>query len=777
MNEPGAYNFFELGAETTFCTMLQKMAKNFLFLFLISLLYPVLLPALARNVANESTVSTKIYIIQVQPPPDSHTTQSWYSSFVVETVSASPPILYHYKSISGFAARLSKAELKAMKEKPGFLSATADVLIPLATTHTPEFLGLLSSPEVNPDGLWKESDYGRGVIVAVLDSGVLPNHPSFKDNGMTPPPAKWKGKCEFNASECNNKLIGARVFLKGAQEILNDASPLDIEGHGTHTASTAVGNFVANASALGNAAGVAVGMAPNAHLAVYKVCKKLNCAGSDILAGIDAAIEDGADVLSLSLGPTSMLFDVDPLAVGAFAAVEKGLFVSCSVGNAGPKPSTLSNEAPWLLTVGASTMDRVIQANVKLGNGEEFEGESLFQTNSIAGELLPLVYPGGSGNLDEKFCANNSFNIDVKGKIVICDRKDGVPRIQQGVAVKSAGGTGMILAAGTLDGYTTISEAHVIPSSHVSYAAATKIKSYINSTDSPKTATIIPYGTLIGLSSHPAPRIPSFSSRGPCLQSKGILKPDIIGPGVSVLAGWPALPIGPVNSPAIFNVISGTSMATPHLSGIAALLKKANPSWSPAAIRSAIMTTASNENTAGQPIQDEQLKNADLFARGAGHVNPNKANKPGFVYDIKPIEYIAYMCGLNYSDAQVTAVARRIVNCSTLEPIYDVDLNYPSFSVEMRPEYSRKVSRKVKNVGEGSSSYTVEIVPPSGVAVSVSPTLLSFSKSGEELTYTVEFNRDGRNSTVNYAEGYLVWVSSDKITNVRSAISITFTAT
>ncbi|KAL0904367.1 hypothetical protein M5K25_026462 [Dendrobium thyrsiflorum] len=759
------------------------MAKSFLSLLFIFLLSSILLTTAARTLTltNESSFSTKTYIIHVNPPPPTHTTQSWHLSFFQQTTSAPPPILYNYKiAISGFAARLSDHELKAMKAKPGFLFSTADSLVPLATTHTPEFLGLLSSSGVKPaGGLWNESDFGRAVIVAILDTGVMPNHPSFDDHGIGPPPEKWKGKCEFNASDCNNKIIGARAFLQGTQAMGNDivdaASPLDTVGHGTHTASTAAGTFVANASALGSAQGTAVGMAPNAHLAVYKVCTEFGCAYTDILAGIDAAIEEGADVLSLSLGGVSTMFDLDPIAIGAFAAVEKGIFVSLAAGNNGPEHSSLSNEAPWMLTVGASTMDREIQAKVKLGNEEEYDGESLYQADSIAGELLPLVYPGASGSLPAKFCFNNSLNMDVKGKIVICDRHDSMPRVQQGAVIKGAGGAGMILAAAQSDGYTTVAEAHVIPTSHVSYSAATKIKSYINSTGSP-TATIIPHGTLIGLSSLQAPIMACFSSRGPSLQSKGILKPDIIGPGVSVLAGWPALPIGPNNIPAIFNMLSGTSMSTPHLSGIAALLKKANPTWSPAAIRSAIMTTAKNENTAGKPIQDEELSNADLFARGAGHVNPSKANNPGFVYDIQPSDYIAYLCGLNYSDAQVTAVARRTVNCSSVDPIFDVELNYPSFSVEMRPGFSRKVNRKVKNVGEGSSSYEVDIVPPPGIAVTVSPTLLRFSEGGQELTYTVEFIRDGTNSTVNYAEGYFTWVSSDKLISVRSQISITFTS-
>ncbi|KAK8921650.1 Subtilisin-like protease [Platanthera zijinensis] len=604
-----------------------------------------------------------------------------------------------------------------------------------------------------------------------------------------------------------------------AMGIPTATSPVDTAGHGTHTSSTAAGRFVDGASALGQAAGTAVGMAPEAHLAMYKICTEFGCAGSDILAGIDAAIEEGVDILSLSLGGSSLPFDQDPIAVGTFSAVEKGIFVSLAAGNSGPEFGTLSNEAPWMLTVGASTVDRVMETSVKLGNGEEYKGKSLYQTESISTKLLPLVYPGASGNSLAKFCFNNSLDVDVKGKIVICDRGGGMGRIQQGAIVKGAGAAGMILAADKLDGYTTVADAHVLPACHVNFVDATKIKSYINSTSSP-TATILPRGTLIGLAGElPAPMVAAFSSRGMSQQSKGILKPDIIGPGVDVLAGWPALPIGPFDSPSLFNVISGTSMATPHLSGIAVLLKAVNPSWSPAAIKSAIMTTADNENLAGKPIANEQLERANLFARGAGHVNPSKANNPGFVYDIDPTEYVAYMCGLNYSDTQappcarcparpglaiikararsrlgkarawearfrpgpgglfehlitVSLVARRLVNCSSADRTFGVELNYPSFSAELKPASSRKVSRKVKNVGEGSSSYAVEIAPPTGVAVVVSPPTLTFKERGEELSYTVEFNRDGSEQTANYTEGYLSWISSDKAISVRSPILI-----
>ncbi|KAL0307480.1 UNVERIFIED_CONTAM: Subtilisin-like protease SBT1.4 [Sesamum angustifolium] len=221
-----------------------------------------------------------------------------------------------------------------MEKKTGFISARPQQVLPLHTTHTPNFLGLHQNM-----GFWRDSNYGKGIIIGVLDTGILPDHPSFSDEGMPPPPAKWKGTCEFGfTGACNNKLIGARHFRNG------DGTHF-FDGHGTHTAATAAGNFVRGANLFGMANGTAVGVAPLAHLAMYKVCSS-SCSESDILAAMDTAIEDGVDVLSISLGGPSRPFHDDNIALGAFSAMERGIFISCSAGNAGPSNTSLSNEAP-----------------------------------------------------------------------------------------------------------------------------------------------------------------------------------------------------------------------------------------------------------------------------------------------------------------------------------------------------------------------------------------------------------------------------------------------
>ncbi|KAM7525661.1 hypothetical protein LguiA_015563 [Lonicera macranthoides] len=704
------------------------------------------------------------YIVHVKLPNGQVFTQqedqeSWYRSFLPKSAAARAnersPLVHSYRNvITGFAARLSAEEVKEMEKKQGFLSAKPQSVYSLHTTHSPNFLGLYQNL-----GFWKGSNYGKGVIIGLLDSGITPNHPSFSDEGVPPPPTKWKGKCE-NRTLCNNKLIGNRNFATGS-------SLDDEEGHGTHTSSTAGGNLVTGANVFGNANGTASGIAPLAHVAMYKVCSEFGCSESAILAAMDAAVEDGVDVLSLSLGGGSAPFFADGIAIGAFTAMQKGIFVSCSAGNDGPFSGSLSNEAPWILTVGASTIDRSIRVQAFLGNKELWDGESLFQPKDFPEKMLPLVYPGANGDQYTAWCAEGSLNnTDVKGKVVVCERGGGIARIAKGQTVKDAGGAAMILLNQQLDGDSTLADAHVLPATHVGYNAAVSILKYINSTSSP-VATLVFKGTVIGVDF--APEVTSFSSRGPSLESPGILKPDIIGPGVSILAAWPVSVDNATNEKATFNIISGTSMSCPHLSGIAALLKSSHPTWSPAAIKSAIMTTANLLNLDNAPIPDQNNLPADLFALGAGHVNPSRANDPGLIYDIQPEDYVPYLCGLGYTDKQIESIVQHTVNCSKLTAIPEAQLNYPSFSIALGSSI-KTYSRTVTNVGPVNSSYTVDISPPPGVTVGVTPYKLDFSEVNQKLTYNVMFM--GSNSTVknSYVQGYLTWTSGKHF--VRSPISV-----
>ncbi|KAL0904576.1 hypothetical protein M5K25_026703 [Dendrobium thyrsiflorum] len=741
---------------------------SFCHLLLLLLLLLVPLHSIPNATATENPL-LKNYIILVEKAPSIVLNlHQWYHSFLPTSTDIlnRQRMIYSYKhTIIGFAARLTEKEVSLISSMPGFISAHPDRIISIQTTHTPSFLGLIQNNSSNAD--WKGLGGGEGVVIGVLDTGIFPDHPSFSGEGMPPPPKKWKGRCDFNASQCNNKLIGARTFLNGSAASREELKvsegpalpPFDEDGHGTHTASTAAGAMVEGAQVLGNAKGVATGMAPRAHLAIYKVCDN-GCHYSDILAGMDSAVADGVDVLSISLGGPSVPFFKDYTAIGALHAVKKGIFVSCSAGNSGPTPSTVENEAPWILTVAASNTDRTIVAKVKLGNDLVFSGESVYQPTNFTAAQRPLVYAG--------FCANRSLGgLDAKGKVVVCDW--GTDRISKGESVRAAGGAAMILVNEKAEGYSTIADAHVLPASSVSYYAGLKIKSYLASSQTP-TASIIFEGTVFG--SSPAPAMAYFSSRGPSIASPGILKPDITGPGVNILAAWRNSVGPPTSKP--FNIISGTSMSTPHLAGIAALIKSAHPKWSPAAIKSAMMTTAEIVDRNRRPIVDERLLPADHFALGAGHVNPIKAINPGLVYDTDVEDYTPYLCGLNYTSAQLRIITgKKNINCSKIKSITEVELNYPSVLVSLgRDEESVTVWRTVKNVGEAMADFLVKVDEPKGVEVVVAPSRLSFEEVGEEKKFALTFRRSGKGGEV--AEGRFKWVSSKY--EVSSPITVIFKA-
>ncbi|CAI0414063.1 unnamed protein product [Linum tenue] len=709
------------------------------------------------------------YIVFLDKPEGSNSNhadlRSWYTTFLPETTLTTNEerIVHSYRNVvTGFAAKLTPQEARAMEDKAGFVSARVQRSLSLLTTRTPEFLGLQQSL-----GAWNLPNSGEGVIIGVIDTGINHGHPSFSDEGMPPPPSKWRGRCEFNGKRiCNNKLIGARSFLT------NTTPSEDVDFyHGSHTAGEAAGSPVQGANVFGQANGTAMGIAPKAHLAMYKICLKDECFESGLLAAMDAAIEDGVDVLSLSITDGSSPFYDNTISLGAFRAIQSGIFVSCSAGNEGPSKSSVVNDAPWILTVGASTIDREIRATVLLGNNVELHGQSAYQPKDLNSRQLPIIDPAATGiNASATFCGAGSLNnIDVKGKIVLCQIGGEVRTIEKGQEVKDHGGAAMILINDLAGGYTTLASAHVLPASHINYQHGLAVKGYLTSTQLP-TASISFGGTLIGKSN--APQVAFFSSRGPSPQSPGILKPDIIGPGVNILAAWGASVDNATNS---FNVVSGTSMSCPHLSGVAALIKSAHPDWSPAAIKSAILTTAYTINRDGSSISTEQNVSATVFDLGSGHVNPPTAMNPGLVYDLHPDDFVPYLCGLGYDDKAVRLIVQRKVNCSMVPSIPEAQLNYPTFSISLHFGDQKTYTRTVTNVGLPNSTYTYKALSLEGVDVKVMPKEIKFRELKEKASFSVKFTRFGNAmGSSSVSEGHLVWSSNEGEYNVVSAIVVVF---
>ncbi|KAJ7944494.1 subtilisin-like protease [Quillaja saponaria] len=703
----------------------------------------------------------------------------WYDSSL-KSVSDSAEMLYTYNNaIHGFSTRLTAEEAQLLENQPGILSVLPELRYELHTTRTPEFLGLDRNADAFP-----ESNAASDVIVGVLDTGVWPESKSYDDTGFGPIPASWKGACEtgtnFTTSNCNRKLIGARYFAKGYEATLGpidetkeSKSPRDDDGHGTHTSTTAAGSVVAGASLFGFAPGTARGMATHARVAAYKVCWVGGCFSSDILAAIDKAIEDNVNVLSMSLGGGMSDYYRDSVAIGSFAAMEKGILISCSAGNAGPSSFSLSNVAPWITTVGAGTLDRDFPAYASLGNGQNYSGVSLYRGNSLPASPLPFVYAGNASNATNgNLCMMGTLTPDkVAGKIVLCER--GVnARVQKGAVVKAAGGLGMVLANTAANGEELVADAHLLPTTAVGQKAGDAIKSYLFSDPNP-TVQIIFQGTKVGI--QPSPVVAAFSSRGPNSITAEVLKPDIIAPGVNILAGWSG-GIGPTglatdNRRVAFNIISGTSMSCPHVSGLAALLKAAHPEWSPAAIRSALMTTAYTAYKNGKKILDSSTgKPSSPFDHGAGHVDPVSALNPGLVYDLTADDYLNFLCALNYTSSQITSLARRPFHCDASKKSSVTNLNYPSFAVVFHSGSTVvKHTRTLTNVGPaGTYKLLISSETPS-VKISVEPESLSFNELNEKKPYTVTFSTSG--SVAPNANGFARLEWSDGKHTVGSPIS------
>ncbi|XP_020599358.1 LOW QUALITY PROTEIN: subtilisin-like protease SBT1.2 [Phalaenopsis equestris] len=725
------------------------------------------------------------FIIQLHPK--SQTTSNhhqWHLSFLP----SSSRLLYSYHTtLIGFAALLSPDEADALRNSPSVIAVHPDRYLKLHTTYSYKFLNLAGT--AGSPGLWTGSKFGRGAIIGVLDTGVWPESPSFSDHHMPPIPSRWKGSCQigenFNSTNCNRKLIGARFYSKGHRANSPAAgtaafeyiSPRDAHGHGTHTSSTAGGASVSGASVLGAGAGTATGMAPGAHIAVYKVCWYNGCYSSDILAGMDDAVHDGVDVLSLSLGGFPMPLFEDSIAIGSFRAVERGVAVVCAGGNNGPAASSVANEAPWITTVGASTMDRRFPAAVRLANGRLLYGESITGFSNNGGKVpeLELVYENG-GNRGAEFCFRGSLSKSkVKGKIVICDR--GVNgRAEKGQAVKEAGGAAMILANAEINQEEDSLDAHVLPSTLIGFNQSIQLKSFINSTKIPKARIIFAATATTGRSR--APSIAPFSSRGPSLTIPSVLKPDIIAPGVNIIAAWPEN-LGPSgladdHRRSNFSILSGTSMACPHVSGIVALVRAAHPSWSPAAVRSAIMTTADVLDRYAKPIMDG-VEPANIFAMGAGHINPSRAMDPGLVYDIESEDYVIHLCSLGYTKSEMFAITHRIVDCGDIkEKNKWFSLNYPSISVEFKRGTNVIMTRRTaSNVGKINSTYFVKVSPPKGVRVRVVPKRLNFGAINDKRSYLVWFMSRRKDKTEGYSEGEIIWVGEEEEGNrVRSPVSV-----
>ncbi|CAN0854482.1 Subtilisin-like protease SBT4.4 [Linum grandiflorum] len=604
------------------------------------------------------------------------------------------------RSFNGFAARLTDAEAQKLSSRNDVVSVFPSKKLRLQTTRSWDFLGFHQPTMI------KNLNSGRDIVVGVLDTGIWPELPSFDDRGLGPPPTKWKGVCKGGHNfTCNNKVIGARYYSTPRH------SARDFNGHGSHTASTAAGSVVKDASFYGVASGFARGGLPSARIAAYAVCHDEECPSPDLLAAFDDAIADGVDVISISIssddGPESL--DEDPISIGSFHAANKGILTAQSAGNSYATPGNTASVAPWLLSVTASTIDRKFESKVVLGNKKIVAGSSIngFTMNN---NMYPLV--DGINVTSSPACPKEAASVDsnlAKGKILLC-----------------------------------------------------------NSAEAP----------VMALQTHEAKGVIfNYEGEEPDVQqvvSFPSTTPDISAPGVDILAGW-----SPEASPSPsmydrrrgnFNIVSGTSMACPHVAGIAAYVKSLYPNWSASAIKSAIITTA----TPMRPRSDEIIEAE--FAYGAGQLNPVNASNPGLVYETLPTDDVKLLCNFGYDTKRVRAITGDKTSTCTGRPNPRAinDFNYPSITaalpVKSVASFSIRFRRTVTNVGFAKSIYKAQIVGGKGLKIEVAPRVLSFGSLNEKMSFNVTVSGGSAEGNGYFASAALIW--NDGKHTVRSPIVI-----
>ncbi|GJP40977.1 hypothetical protein CLOM_g629 [Closterium sp. NIES-68] len=658
-------------------------------------------------------------------------------------------VLYSMRHVSNaFVARLTPKQLQQLKRHPAVAEIKPNYPISKLTTNSANFLKL-------PETLWStrgRDRAGEGVVVGIIDTGIWPEHPSFSsdvDLLYPDPPATWKGTCQVTADfQCNRKVIGARYFnggfraAYGQEDTLTDwTSPRDADGHGTWCAAAAAGNsnvpiiLFPRKTNLGNI----TGMAPRAFLAAYKVfwgnakSAGTTATSADVEAAVNAAVADGVDVISLSLGsadPSATYFSD----LAYLYANLAGTVVVYASGNSGPPPfswymyRSISNFSPFYLTVGASTIARRYTSAAILGDGRIVPLFG-FGSGNVAVQRLGLVEGAAAraawkSESRAQYCTEGSLNATkVAGKIVLC-AYGSTSTASKAAEVASKGGKAIIVTDMPVEArlFPPIYEVR-LPVMGAEAGATSVLRNHTRTMASP-TASFA-YNFKTDINTDQAPDVASFSSTGPITNpaaaprlsfpTNDILKPDIIGPGVSLWAAAPASSLASSSTPT-FAMLSGTSMATPHLAGVAALLVERYPSWTPSQVMSAIMTTAYVTNNKRGPIVMGTTGGAATpWDMGAGHVNPKGLMDPGLTFPTNAADYYNFLAGQNLDYAKTVAPIG-----TKLTPIPAYNLNRPTISVS-RLNKTVLLTRWVQNVADTVSNYTAYIVAPPGVITLINP--------------------------------------------------------
>ncbi|MGC5288556.1 S8 family serine peptidase [Micromonospora sp. DT231] len=563
---------------------------------------------------------------------------------------------------------------------------------------------------------------GAGMVIGVLDTGIWPESASFAKK-MTAP-STWHGTCQtgvaFVAEHCNGKIVGARYF---ADSWLADGgslpegevlSPRDMNGHGTHTASTAAGLPIPDVTIDGRHFGPVSGVAPDAQIAVYKVLWNGMGYDADIIAGIDAAVADGVQVLNFSIGSDLGDWEANtPIGTAFLNATLAGVFVAASAGNTGIVSGAISNAAPWVTTVGAA-VTKLDEATVRLGDGTKLVGGSL---DALPAGDAPMVFgdQAGTPDLGAVYCEPGSLDpAKIKGKVVACALSN---MFASAAEIKAKGGAAMVVFDPV--GNYRINSIFNFPVVYLpTEKQAGTLFNYLMRHPTDAKAFLRSGGD--GSSVPGLPSVADFSSTGPSSVAVGVLKPDLVAPGSDIIAA--VSPAG--NFGRAYDAYSGTSMASPYVAGAAAVLRAAHPTWSPGRVASALRTTATDTVGTSSPLD-----------QGSGFVNLAGATDPGLVIEPTAADLIAF--------SETAAPDGK-------------ELNLPAISLR---EYdgTRPVTltRTLTNVGKARETYRSSVSGLAGMKVTVTPSSVTLAP-GKSATVTITLRR-GSAPWDRYVTGSIGW--------------------
>ena len=625
---------------------------------------------------------------------------------------------------------------------------------------------------------------GENVVIGIIDSGIVPENPTFADDGTygEPPPTFVGTGCAFGNTAynrndqpftCNRKILAAKCYIgsmstkydarqpcggNGAnlEEPFHFISARDDNGHGTHVASTAAGNADVVARRMdGSVIGTISGVAPRARLSIYKVLWNGVTTTTDVLAAIDDAVADGVDVINFSIGTSTR----SPGDKAFLKAVQAGIVAVTSAGNSGPDPGTVGLPAayPWMLSVAASHDQRGLAWGSFIEVTQPTSVKGLYEFSaSRRGVMLTtqtiLNFTGAIKLVEEPFQACFPISSNLTNHIALVQR-GGCSFYHKFNNAQAAGAQAILVYN---DGNLPDRMGFIVMD-----AVGTEIPGlFLNHTTGQAIADKLIAGEDVRVripTKSTAKLVVPFSSRGPnVLYDDSIIKPDVMAPGTQILAGLAPLVASRKGQWPEFGFMSGTSMASPHVAGLAALLKQAHPEWSPSAIKSAIMTTAQQDYFL---TYFPESVPATPFDMGAGMVRANRALSPALVYDIDSTTYQAAFCSFDEvaigNDTCADLVAKGL---STRQ----VDLNYPSVAAS-KIKGSQTFTRSIMNAWNGSEAmhFTAKLeTDTSAMDITVRPCsfVLPFGKSmSVEITLSAAHNT----ATRDWVFGSLIWIGEE----------------